>query len=126
MMNYRTFCLGFGFSVWLLATLPFVFWGEVFFVTSNAFVLSAFFIGVVPVLYLLAIWVFSKLKLSGDKVLWASVLMAMPGMILDVACLKFHSIVFPNLTTEQSVVLGAWILWVHAVVLLIGIVKSRN
>ncbi|MBD0404923.1 DUF5367 family protein [Flammeovirga sp. EKP202] len=48
-----------------------------------------------------------------------------PGMLCDVACLKFHALIFPKLTLEQSVVLGAWILWAYVIVLLIGVLKSR-
>ena len=124
-MTYRIFSLVFGFSVWLIATLIFRFWGDVFFLIENAFVLIGFFLSTIPILYLLAKWVFNRYKLTGSRRLESTVLMAIPGMICDVACLKFHYSVFPKLTLEQAIVLGAWILWAYVIVLLIGVVTSK-
>ena len=44
-------------------------------------------------------------------------------MLSDVACLKFHYFVFPTLSIEQAIVLGAWLVWAYVWVLLIGIFK---
>lgn len=125
-MNYKNFSLAFGFSVWLIATLTFRFLGNSFFLIENTFLLIGFFLGTIPILYLLAKWVFDGYKLTGNKRLESTVLMTIPGMICNVVCLKFHYLVFPKLTIEQSIVLGAWILWAYVIVLLIGIIKSRN
>ena len=125
-MNYRLFSLVFGFSVWLMATLAFHFWGHTFFLIDNPLLLSTFFLGTAPLLWLLAQWVFNYLGLEGSQRLESAVLMAVPGMISDVFCLKFSAIVFPTLTNEQAIVLGAWILWAYVIVLLIGVVKSRQ
>ena len=71
-------------------------------------------------------WVFNQYELTASKRLESAVLMAIPGMICDVACLKFHDAVFPKLTVEQAIVLGAWILWAYVIVVLIGVLKSRK
>lgn len=125
-MNYRSFSLVFGFSVWLIATLIFRFWGNSFFIIENTFLLTSFFLGTIPILYLLTKWVFRRYKLTRYKRLESTVLIIIPGMVCDVACLKFHDLVFPKLTIEDSIVLGAWILWAYVIVMLIGIIKSRN
>jgi hypothetical protein len=123
-MNYQQFSMAFGFSVWLVATLVFRFFGHTFFIIENATILFTFFLGIIPVLWLLIKWVFSRYELTSDMKLKSTVLMAVPGMIADVACLKFHYIVFPTLNIEQAIVLGAWMLWAYVLVLLIGLSKS--
>jgi hypothetical protein len=125
-MNYQNFSLVFGFSVWLIASLPFSFWGNTFFIIENPFLLAAFFLGVVPILSFLAKWVFNRYKLVGKERLESTVFMTIPGMFCDVFCLKFHHLAFPKLTIEQAIVLGAWILWVYVIVLIIGVIKSRD
>ena len=119
-MNYQNFSLLFGFSVWLLATLAFRYWGHLFFLISNYLLLLGFFVATIPVLYLLAKWVFEKYQLDGSERLQSAVLMTVPGMLCDVACLQFHELVFPQLTIEQAVSLGAWIIWAYVIVLLLG------
>lgn len=121
-MNYQVFSFGFGFSVWLIASLPFRFWGELFFRVEKGAVLLLFFLGIIPVLLLLTEWVFKRFQLTKETRLQSAVLMALPGMFCDVLCLQYHVFVFPKLSLEQTVVLGAWILWVYSLVLLLGII----
>lgn len=125
-MTYQKFSLLFGFSVWFIATLIFIFWGDYFFIVENSFLLTGFFLGTIPILIILSMWVFNRYQLIGNKRLESATLMAIPGMLCDVACLKFHHLVFPKLTIEQSIVLGAWMLWAYVIVLLIGVMKSKN
>lgn len=125
-MNYQKFSLAFGFSVWLAATLIFRFWGHTFFLIENHLLITGFFAGTVPVLYSLVRWVFNKYKLTGNTRLRSTVLMTVPGMLGDVGCLNFHYLVFPKLTTEQAVVLGAWIIWAYVIVLLIGMTGKTS
>lgn len=125
-MNYQKFSFTFGFSVWLIATLTFRIWGNSFFLIENFFLMTSLFLGTIPILYLLAKWVFNRYKLTRYQRLESTVLMTIPGMVCDVVCLKFHYLVFPKLTIEQSIVLGAWILWAYVTVLLIGILESKN
>ncbi|BDD03948.1 DUF5367 domain-containing protein [Aureibacter tunicatorum] len=125
-MNYKKFSLTFGFLVWLFSSLPFRYWGNSFFIIKNPFILILLFLGVIPVLYLLTTWVFHRFKLTGLKKLESSAFMAIPGMICDVACLKFHDIVFPKLTIEEAIVLGSWVLWAYSIVLLIGILEIKK
>ena len=122
-MNYQNFSLIFGFLVWLVATLIFRFWGHTFFIIENPFIISVLFLATIPLLYFLIQWVFKRYRLSGESRVRSAVLMAIPGMLSDVACLKFHYFVFPTLSIEQAIVLGAWLVWAYVWVLLIGIFK---
>lgn len=125
-INYQKFSFVFGFSIWLVATLIVRYWGDTIFPIENNFLLSGLFLGAIPVLYFLVKWVYSLYKLSGDTIVKSAVLLVVSGMVCDVACIKFHSIVFPTLTLEQSVVMASWVIWVYTIVLLIGLIKSRT
>lgn len=125
-MNYQKFSLLFGFSVWLVGTLILRYWGDTIFQIENNFLLFCLFLGAIPVLYLLVKWVFNLYKLSGDTNLRSAALMAAPGMVCDVFCIKMHSFVFPTLTLNQSVVMASWLMWMYVIVLIIGVIKSRN
>jgi hypothetical protein len=120
-MNYQKFSLAFGFSIWLIATLIFRFWGHYFFFIENNLLITTFFIGIIPVLYFLAKSIFNQFQLVRADQLKSAILMALPGMVFDVFCIKYHAIVFPNLTIEQSIVLGSWVIWTYSLVILLGL-----
>lgn len=124
-MKYQKISLVLGFSVWLIATLIVRYWGDSIFKIENNFLLYGLFLGAIPVLYLLVRWVFNLYKLTSNEKLKSAVLMATPGMVCDVACIKFHSVVFPTLSLEQSVLMASWVIWVYVIVLLIGLIKTR-
>lgn len=126
MLNYKTFSLLFGFSVWLIATLAFRYGSHLFFLPDNLIVLAALFLVVIPVLGLLTHYVFKKYRLSGPESLNSAVLMALPGMILDIFCVKYFETVFPFMRPEDGPSLGAWLLWVYAVVLFWGILRNSR
>lgn len=120
-MKYQKFCLAYGFTVWLLATLPFSFAGHHFFLIENKIIMASFYIGVIPLLYFIVTPVFKKFKLTQDERVLSVVLMSLPGIILDALCIKYHELIFPTLSMEASMALGSWILWVYAVVLSLGL-----
>ncbi|MCU0431225.1 MAG: DUF5367 domain-containing protein [Cytophagaceae bacterium] len=125
-MKYQKFSLVFGFSVWLMGTLIVRYWGDSIFQLENNLLLLSLFLGAVPVLYLLAKWVFMRYQLSGDAKLRSTALMAAPGMVCDVICINWHSVVFPALSLEQTVIMASWVIWVYTVVLLVGFIKSMS
>ena len=123
-MNYKYFSLAFGFSVWLVATLMVRFWGHALFVVNNNYGLTTLFLGTIPLLYVLAQLVYRNYDLNKSKRMESAVFMAVPGMLCDVGCLRFHEVVFPKLTMEQSMVLAIWVIWSYGIVLLTGISKK--
>lgn len=125
-MNYPSFSLLFGFSVWFLATLSFRVLGHTFFLIDNTMLMGGFFLATVPLLYVLMNQVFNHYQLSGSDLLNSSVLMAVPGMLGDVFCVKLHEVVFPTLNVDQVIVLSAWVLWAYVIVLLIGLIQSKR
>lgn len=123
-MKYQKFSLLYGFGIWLLATLVFSFAGHHFFLTENIMVMTTFYLGVIPVLYFVVRPVFRKFKLSKDEKVLSVVLMALPGIILDAICIKYHELIFPTFSIQEAISLGSWILWVYAVVLILGLWKG--
>lgn len=126
MLNYKTFSLLFGFTVWLLVTLVFRYGSHLFFLPENLPVLMSLFLAVVPVLGFLTFYVFRKYRLSGPESVNSAVLMALPGMVLDTLCIHFFEAVFPTLRPEYGPTLGAWILWVYTVVLIWGLFRNKT
>lgn len=125
-MNYQNFSLVLGFFVFLVSTLIFSFWGHLFFYIKNELLITAFFVGAVPMLYFLGKWVFNRFELTKEAQLRSTVLMAIPGMLCDVLCLRYHSIVFPTLTIEQTIVLFSWVIGIYLSILLIGLIGKKE
>ena len=125
-MNYKKFSLLFGFSVFLMATLAFSFWGHIFLQENNVMVMVSLYLAVIPVLYFLTHWVFKRFQLSTVERMRSTVFMVIPGMLCDVFCMKYHTVFFPTLTIEQTVVLCSWVLWVYVFTLLLGGVGHKT
>ncbi|MBL4649511.1 MAG: DUF5367 family protein [Aureispira sp.] len=125
-MNYQKFSLALGFFIFLIFTLIFSFWGHLFFYIENELLISAFFISAIPTIYFLGKWVFNRFKLTKEAQLRSTVLMAVPGMLCDGLCLRYHSIVFPTLTIEQTIVLFSWVIWVYLFILLVGLMGKEE
>lgn len=124
MMNYQRFSLVLGFSVWLMATVIVRLYGPFLFHADDLLIVISLFLAVVPVLYILMFGVYKRFQLAADQRLKSAVLMAVPGMLCDVFCLKYHDIVFPGFSQDQAILLSSWVLWAYAFVLLIGLVSS--
>lgn len=122
-MNYKNFSLILGFSVWLAATLSFRYWGNEFFLIENTLVIISLYVGVLPILFFLVKGVFRKYGLVEHERVKSVVLMSLPGMMLDVFCMKYHDLIFPLFSREEIIVFGSWVLWVYAIVLSIGLVQ---
>ena len=99
------------------------FWGHYFFLLDQPVLLGGLFLGLLPVLFGLMTWVFKRYELNYAQKVKSAVLMALPGMIGDVFCIKYHIFIFPDLSTIQVINLASWVLWAYALVLLIGILS---
>ncbi len=124
-MDYKKNSLTFGFLIWLLATLVFRFAENSFFLIENTIVISTLYIVTVPVLYFLVGWFFKKNQLSNSKRIRSAVLMSLPGMVLDTLAIKYYYLVFPTLSKDEAIILGSWIIWAYATVLIIGLIPKK-
>ncbi|HBH07393.1 MAG TPA: hypothetical protein DDX92_12410 [Flavobacteriales bacterium] len=119
--NYKKFSIRFGLLLWLIAILIFRFSGNLLFGTNPDVIAPVLYIGIIPILYFLTRWMFTRYKLKPEKKLKSVILLALPGLVLSACCILLHRIIFPNLGFEQTILLGSWFLWVHAITLLLGI-----
>lgn len=120
-MNYKIISFLLGFSVWLLATIAVNLWGFHILNLQEPMYIFTLYIGLVPVLYLIMNTVFTRLQLDHLSRVKSAVLMCISGIFLDIWCVKYQFLVFPELSDEQTIVLCSWILWANFWVLLLGL-----
>lgn len=125
-MNYKKFSFIFGFSIWLFGTLPFSFWGDKFFLTNNLLIMALFYIGIIPILYLLTSWVFKKYQLTKSEILESTILMSIPALILDAFVFKYFHQVFPTLNPIDAGSLSSFVIWIYGIVLILGLLKKSQ
>lgn len=125
-INYKFFSLFVGFIIWLLATLAFRFAGQFFFLTDKPIVMTGLYFAVVPVLGLMANWVFNRYGLNPMEALRSAVIMVLPGMILDTFCIEFFAQVFPNMMEKDAATFGSWLMWAYATVLVFGLIRKNK
>lgn len=123
-MNYKISSFIIGFTIWLIATIVFRLWGQYFFVTNNAFILTALYLILIPVLGLIVNLVTNKYKLNRLEAIHSTVIMVLPGMIFDTFCIQFFSLVFPNLPATDGITFGSWLMWAYSIVLIFGLLRE--
>lgn len=125
-MNYARFSFLLGFLAWFLATLLFRFLGQIFFRPEDGIFLLGIYVIIVPVLGILAILVFKKFRLSKLESVYASVLMVLPGVLIDSFVVQNFSSIFPNMPGSYAAPFGAWLLWAYGFLLLIGVLQKEK
>lgn len=123
-MNYKVLSFLVGFGIWLMATIAFRLFGHYFFITDNTFILIALYLLLIPVLGLIVNGVINKYKLNKLETVHSTVIMILPGMILDTLCIYFFSLVFPNLPAIDGVVFSSWLMWAYSIVLIFGLLRK--
>ncbi|NJR52797.1 MAG: DUF5367 domain-containing protein, partial [Leptolyngbyaceae cyanobacterium CSU_1_3] len=75
---------------------------------------------------LLVYAIFRWKKVPTNWRLEAAVCLAIPGMLLDVVTTYFFVQAFPHVLPTADGAFGAWLLWGNAIILLTGLITSRN
>lgn len=119
------FFVYFGFLLWLAATLLFRFWGDELINPEKPFIWLLFIL-VVPSILLILNRVFRNRETSPENRPKAALLIAMPGMILDLGSIGFHQFVFPSLPEPYLHLFFVWLLWAYSLILLGGLICSRQ
>lgn len=125
-MNYKFFSLTIGFTIWLIATIAFRILGHHFFLTENHLVMSLLYLALIPVLGFIATWTFNRYNLNKLEAIQSAAIMVLPGMFLDVFCIKFFASVFPNLPEKDGVTFGSWLMFAYSMVLIFGLIRKGN
>ena len=116
MLNRRLF-FGFGFLVWLLATIIFRLAGQVFFLTERIAALALLWIVTAIALVIIARMLFRWQGLERAQRFEAAALMVISGMILDAFITEGFATVFPNMPAAAAGSFGAWLLLAYASVI---------
>ena len=117
----RLFFFGFGFIVWLLATVIFRAAGHLFFLDDSPAVLALIWIFSFVGLLGVSLYLFHRRRLNAAQRYQAAVLMVISGMILDAFATEGFAAIFPNMPASSAGSFGAWLLWAYASVLLAAI-----
>lgn len=125
-MNYKSFSLTVGFTIWLIATLVFRIAGHHFFLTENHLIIALLYLVLIPFLGFVAIWTFNRYNLNKPEAIQSAAIMVLPGMLLDSVCIKFFAFVFPNLPEKDGITFGSWLMFAYSIVLLFGLIRKEN
>ncbi|MCK1998747.1 DUF5367 domain-containing protein [Psychrobacillus psychrodurans] len=109
-----------GILLWVLATLLFRFYGQLFLIPGNVSLLIITFILTIPLIIIATYAYYYLRKIPESKRLMTSVQIALPGMILDIFSVFFFNKVFLNLHTDSLPFFAAWLLWAYSLILSSG------
>jgi len=112
-----------GFLLWLAATLLFRIWGDELINPDKPLIWLLFL--VVPGMMLVLKGLLNHRKISSEDRPKAALLIAVPGMILDVFSTGLHPYVLPNLPESDFYWFSAWLLWAYSMILLGGLIGSK-
>lgn len=125
--GYRPlYFVGWGLLLWLVATVIFRLTGQWFLVPDSAALLGAAYYGAVPLIALVTLPLYRLFRLDADTRVRAAVLIALPGMLLDMVTTLVFDRVFPNLEAEAVGPFSSWLFWAYGLILASGFVGSRN
>lgn len=120
---------GIGFLIWLMATIAFRVAGQYFFITESKSILIILYLIVIPLLSIISAIIFRKYKLSGLDIIFAGVLLVLPGMLLDTFVIQFFELTLPNMPANRASTFGSWLMWSYSIVLITSIamgLKRKN
>ncbi|MFG1732644.1 DUF5367 family protein [Paenibacillus sp. 843] len=115
------FFLAWGFVLWLAATVIFHFWGDWLIDVRHPMRTAVSFLIAIPLIYGCIAPLFSYLDIPNSDRPRLSVYIALPGMLLDILSLLFHSVVFPVISEQSIHVLAAWLFWAYSLIFLVGL-----
>ncbi len=105
-----------GFGVWLAATIVFRLAGQHFFLIDNTPVMLGLYGVTLIGILAIALGLFRWQQLDSNQRYQAALLLAMPGMFLDVLSVQYFETIFPNLELAANAPFGAWLLWAYGLV----------
>ena len=124
-MNRKLF-FAIGLSIWLLATIIFRLAGHLFFLDDDPAILTILWLVTVIALFLIAIALFHRHRLTRQERFEAAVLLVISGMTLDAFISERFVDIFPNMPESSAGSFGAWLLIAYASVLLAAFAPARD
>ena len=121
-MRFYPFC---GLLLWLAATLLFRYWGGELIQPGTILIWLSFGL-IVPGIPWLMLALFQLRGTAPQDRPKAALLVAVPGMLLDLLTLSFHRSVFPGISDANFHLFFVWLMWAYALILLAGLYYSRR
>lgn len=125
MKGKTAFFIGWGFLLWLVATIFFRLLGQFLLDPATIALVATTFVLTVPVIAAATYPVYTMWRLGAAERPAAAAFVAIPGMFLDILSLSFFETAFPNLAAlpaSADALFGAWLLWAYGLILLTGFV----
>jgi len=119
------FWISLGFLLWLAATIVFRLWGGPLIDPGQPLIWLSFIV-IVPLILLTLRALFRARKLSSPERPRAAMLVAIPGMLLDLFSVAFHDLVFPGLPQAHLHLFFVWLLWAYSLILLGGLLGQNE
>jgi hypothetical protein len=116
-MNYKIISVVSGLLVWLVVSIAIRMFGQLVFIPGDPAVLAVLYLASFAGLVLALRLMFRLMSLLVQQVFLATILMVLPGMVLDGVALAFYPVVFPNLDPAACGLFGGWLLVAYAGVL---------
>ncbi|WP_176220592.1 DUF5367 family protein [Cohnella massiliensis] len=114
----------FGLVLWLAATLVFRLWGGALLDPDRPLVWLTFIL-VLPGIPIMLRLLFAVRKTPAASRPKAAVLIALPGMLLDMFSVGFHKHVFPGIPSSDLNLLFIWLLWAYSLILAGGFLGGK-
>lgn len=118
--------LGIGFLGWLIATIAFRLVGQYLLDPTNVNLPIGVFLAtpLVAVIVMTGIYLWQQVKaIERPK---AALLIAVPGMLLDVVSVLYFPTVFPNIDPSANILFAGLMLWGYSSILLTGFLPQNE
>lgn len=112
--------------LWLAATVLFRLTGQWFLVPDDTARMGAAYYSAIPLIAAVTLPLYHVRGLGADHRLRAAVLIALPGIMLDMVTTLVFERVFPNLAPEADGPFASWLFWAYGLILLSGFIPTRR
>ncbi|MBD1857748.1 MULTISPECIES: DUF5367 family protein [Leptolyngbya] len=117
--------LGIGVFIWLTATIAFRLIGQFLLDPTNLVLSIGLFLATALVMFVVmtAVYLWRQVKLLDRPK--AAMLVALPGMLLDVGSVLSFPTVFPNIDPNANILFAGLMLWGYASILITGFLPEQ-
>jgi Family of unknown function (DUF5367) len=112
------FWLGYGFSIWFIATLAIRFFGQWFFLPKSLVAVIILFVVSIPVMWGMMQVAYRMSGVKASERLLGATYVIVPGLLLDGLIYAFPNTLMPNLSSASAGLVAAWLLWCYGWVLI--------
>lgn len=117
--------LGIGFLIWLIATIAFRLIGQYLLDPTNIALSIGLFLATTLVMFIVSIEIYSWQQVKLTERSKAALLLALPGMLLDVISVLLFPTVFPNIDPSANILFAGLMLWGYSSILVTSFLPAK-